>query len=118
MRAEQPLDLTRKMTREPLLMPLRGLAKDLDHEGNGWGAHQGKAGFLKQFPPKPNEQRFPGLHLSAWQSPVRAQIAWITLLDEEQLSTPPRSSLVKRTQRRWQSAHAGGCGQTADAVTG
>jgi hypothetical protein len=52
-RIEQALDLTRKMTREPLLMPLLGLAKDLHHESNGWGSHQGKARFLKQFPAKP-----------------------------------------------------------------
>ena len=34
-------------------MPLLDLAKDLDHESNGWGANQSKARFLKQFPPKP-----------------------------------------------------------------
>jgi hypothetical protein len=70
------------MTREPLLMPRIGLAKDLDHESNGWGAHQSKARFLKQFPPKSYEKLFPWLNLSAWQSPVRARIAWIPLLHE------------------------------------
>jgi hypothetical protein len=65
-RAEQSLDLTGKMTREPLLMLLLGLAKDLDHESNGWGPHQGKARFLKQFPPKPYEKRFPWLNVPAW----------------------------------------------------
>ena len=63
-------------------MPLLGLAKDLDHESNGWGPHQGKARFLKQFPPKPYEKLFPWLNLSARQSPVRVLIAWITLLHE------------------------------------
>ena len=45
LRAEQALDLTCKMTREPLLMPLLGLAKDLDHESNGWDSNQGKTCF-------------------------------------------------------------------------
>jgi hypothetical protein len=82
LRAEQALDLTRKMTREPLLMLLLGLTKDLDHKSKDWGSHQGKARFLKQLPPKPYEKLFPWLNLSAWQSPVRVRIAWITLLHE------------------------------------
>jgi hypothetical protein len=82
LRAEQALDLTRKMTREPLLIPLLSLAKDLDHESKGWGSGQGQARFLKQFSPKPYEKLFPWLNLSTWQSPVRARIAWIPLLHE------------------------------------
>jgi hypothetical protein len=78
------------MAREPLLMPLPGLAKDLDHESNGWGSNKDKARFLVQFPPKPPEQLFPWLNLSAWQSPVRARITWITLLHKQQLSMPSR----------------------------
>jgi hypothetical protein len=70
------------MTREPLLILLLALAKDLDHESKGWWSNQGKACFLKQFPPKPCEKLFPWLNFSAWQSPVRARIAWITLLHE------------------------------------
>jgi hypothetical protein len=63
-------------------MPLLGLAKDLEHESKCRGSNQGKARFLKQFPPKPYEELFPWLDLSAWQSPVRVWIAWITLLYE------------------------------------
>jgi hypothetical protein len=70
------------MTREPLLMTLLGLAKDLDHESKGWGSNQGKTRFLKQFPPKPYEKLLPWLDLPSWQSPVRVRIAWITLLHE------------------------------------
>ena len=52
-------------------MPLLGLAKDLHHESNGWGSHQGKARFLKQFSAKPYEKLFPWLNLPAWQPPER-----------------------------------------------
>src|SRR5690348_10307108 len=78
------------MAREPLLDALLGLAKHLDHESNGWGSNQGEAGFLTHFPPKPCQQLFSWLNQPSWESPVRAWIAWIALLHEQQLPMPSR----------------------------
>lgn len=70
------------MTCEPLLGALLGLAKHLDHEGNGWGSNKGEARLFKHFPSQPCQKLFPWLNLSSWKPPVRMRIVWIALLHE------------------------------------
>jgi hypothetical protein len=81
-----------KMTREPFLDTLLCLAKHLENESNSWYSNKVKARFLKQFPLETCKKLFPWLNLSTWESPVRARIAWIGLLHEQQISVKSRHS--------------------------
>jgi hypothetical protein len=81
-----------KMTREPFLDTLLCLAKHLENESNRWRTNKGEACFLKQFPLETCKKLFPWLNLSTWEPPVRARIAWITLLHEYQISMKSRHS--------------------------
>jgi hypothetical protein len=82
----------RKMTREPFLDTLCCLAKHLEDESNGWRSNKGEARLLKQFPLETCQKLFPWLNLSTWESPVRAWIAGIGLLHEQQISMESRHS--------------------------
>jgi hypothetical protein len=74
------------MTREPFLDTLLCLAQHLENENNSWRSNKVKARFLKQFPMETCKKLFSWLNLSTWESPVRARIAWIVLLHEQQIS--------------------------------
>jgi len=78
------------MTREPFLDTLLCLAKHLENESNIRCSNKGEARFLKQFPLETCKKLFPWLNLSTWESPVKARIAWIGLLHQQQISMKSR----------------------------
>jgi hypothetical protein len=80
------------MTREPFLDTLLCLAKHLENESNRWSSNKVEARLLKQFPLETYKKLFPWLNLSTWKSPVRAGIAGIGLLHEQQISMESRHS--------------------------